>query len=862
VKLRLLHWVALALLALPGSAGRALAQTPAGPEAVFQALQATWEARDREGYLALWQFPDEATRADEIDFVASRLTEGTSRLTLQRPARAAADSTWRIGAQIFSTVEPRARVEQVLFHLAYREGAWRVVRRDLVGSIDGLVHLALEPKPFRADGLAIHLEDFQLDMTRGTLFLSPQAVGPTVLVFVGEGTVRIKPRPVDEREQLRQYSGRPELTERVTSFFLRLHPGDLHRVLSPMRLTPQPEGLARLTAAQRLYREQVSEAYVLDTLLPGSPWWLLPSLGDALITFQARGNLLTYAVSHNEPEGISLFDRARHRQILLYPVEGKTTEYDEDEGRAIDVLSHDLSVRFSPARAYLEGEDTIQMRLLSANPTVRLRLHESLNVSSVRSAEGGEHLFFRVRHQDSIMVSLGSLAGREGPVSVTVRYSGTHRPDEVDREVMQVREDPNSMGSAEPDVVIDDVLVYSNRTAWYPQGASDDHAVAKLHFEVPASHLAVAGGTRTAFRVEGDKRILEFSQDVPGKYITAVVGRLFEVATADAAGLPLVGYSVGRARTAVPETLDSAKRILEFMRGEFGPIPFTSLNVVVIEGKAPGGHSPPGMVVLSRRPPLLRQALRDDPASFQDLPEFFLAHELAHQWWGHGVSGQNYRERWIAEAFAQYAAALWIRKSEGEQTFQNVLARMARWGLRDSEKGPIHLGHRLGHIQGDPQIFRAVVYDKGAYVLHMLHGVVGDEAFRRALTELQQSHHLGKAGTEDVRAALEHASGKNLRSYFQAWVYGTALPTLSTRQRVEGAPGGFRVIVDVATRDLPGPVPLQIAFSQGGRRETRTVTLAPEGGRFTFDSKGRPGRIEVNADRGLLVKTAPWASAR
>jgi hypothetical protein len=593
------HCVAAAALAVALGAGRlGHAQSPApvaastsSPQEVIEQLHTAWNARDRASYLALWHFPDQATRDEETEFAAGRMSEGTTQLTLQRPAVAVAGSTWRITAQLFSSVEPRGRVEQVAFHLGYREAVWKIVRRDTLGQIDGLVHLSLDPSPFRADGLTIRLEDFELEMTRGSLFLSPPAVGPTVLVFVGEGRVRVHPRPADERAQLTQFAGRPEMNERVSSFFLRLHPGDLHRVLSPMRLEPQPSGQSRLSAAQRLYREQASQAYVLDAPLPGSPWWLLPSLGDAIITFQSRRGLLTYAVSRNEHEGISLFDRARRRQILLYPVEGRTTEYDEDEGRATDVVSHDLSVRFWPGRSYLEGEDTLRLRLLSPSPTIRLRLHASLAVSSVRSAEGGEHLFFRVRHQDSIMVSLGGLAGRAEEITLTVRYSGVHRPDAVDQEVMQIADDPTGFSTAEPEVAIEEVLVYSNRTAWYPQAGSDDHAVAKLRFEVPDTHLAIAGGTRTGLRTEGDRRIVEFRQDVPGKYITAVVGRLFEVSRREASGLPLVGYSVGRARNAMTETLSETARILDFLREEFGPIPFPSLSVVVIEGRTPGGHS-------------------------------------------------------------------------------------------------------------------------------------------------------------------------------------------------------------------------------------------------------------------------------
>jgi aminopeptidase N len=260
------------------------------------------------------------------------------------------------------------------------------------------------------------------------------------------------------------------------------------------------------------------------------------------------------------------------------------------------------------------------------------------------------------------------------------------------------------------------------------------------------------------------------------------------------------------------------------------------------------------MVLIQDRPSFLfKHGLRDDPANFSDVPGFFLAHELAHQWWGQGVAGQNYRERWLSEGAAQYAAALWVRRSRGEDAFRALLARMGRWALRHSPQGPINLGHRLGHLQGDPQIYRAVVYDKGAYVLHMLRAIVGDEAFLKGMRQFQAQHRFAKAGTDDLREALETASGKDLEPYFREWVYGTALPLLRVSHRTERTAEGFRTTIEVRPRDLPGPVPLQLAVTHEGGRETRSVTLSPEGGSWTVESAGAPRKVEVNEDRALLA---------
>jgi aminopeptidase N len=313
-------------------------------------------------------------------------------------------------------------------------------------------------------------------------------------------------------------------------------------------------------------------------------------------------------------------------------------------------------------------------------------------------------------------------------------------------------------------------------------------------------------------------------------------------------------YGLGRTQDEAARLLARAGEILRFFETEFGPFPYSSLTLLAIEGLTPGGHSPPGMVVMAERPVFIRRPLRDDPAGFDDVPDFFLAHELAHQWWGQGVAGQNYRERWLSEAFAQYAAALWVRQRHGERVFRDMMARMGRWALRMEERGPIHLGHRLGHIRGDAQVYRAIVYDKGAYVLHMLRALVGEETFRRALTDFQAAHRFGKAGTDDLRNALENASGKDLGPYFETWVYRTELPRITYSSRsAPGGAAGYRTTVQARVEGLPGPVPITVTLSTPSARQDHVVPLQPGASTWTFDTP-EAARAELNADRGLLAR--------
>jgi hypothetical protein len=825
---------------------------PAEDAGAFLArAERAWSLRDAAAYLALWAFPSPEARAAEAAFAARHLGADESRLSVQKPETPPAAGRFRANAEAFTIEEPRARVEQWRFVVERRERGWALVGREPTGGIDGLVHLSLDPAGFRAEGLTLRLPDFEVRMDRGTLFTSPATIGPTALLFVGEGTVKVSPSPPAEREQLRQFSGQAEMVENVRAVFARIHPADLHRVLSPVRLEPDPAAAGRLAAAERFFRENVPLSFVLDASLPGSPWWMLPGVGDASVSFRTeKRGLLAFTVSSAEPEGISFFDRARRRQICLYPLPGREGRYDEDEGRRFDVLHHDLRLRLEPSRFEIEGQDTLRVRQAGGASMIRLRLDDSLRVLGVSSPEGGDHLFFRVRNQDSLMVALGPLAELT-EFSLTIRYEGSHRPEIVERELLQFP--PPEPAPSREELPIEGVVVYANRTAWYPFANADDYALATVRIDTPREYTGITGGLRTTARVEGARKVMEFRQDRPGKYITLVVGRFIEVGTRVEGAVAFRAYGLGRTQDEAARLLARAGEILRFFETEFGPFPYSSLTLLAIEGLTPGGHSPPGMVVMAERPVFIRRPLRDDPAGFDDVPDFFLAHELAHQWWGHGVAGENYRERWLSEGAAQYAAALWVRHAQGEEVFRGVLRRMAQWALRETGEGPLSLGYRLGHVKGDPQIYRAVVYDKGAYILHMLRQVIGDAAFREALVAFQAEHRFAKAGTEHLQEVFQRVSGRDLSAYFREWVYGTRLPQLRLAHRTEPGSSGFRTLVEVGATDLPGTVPLEIAVVHRAGRETRTVMLEPGGGRFTVETAARPRKVEVNADRDLLL---------
>jgi aminopeptidase N len=283
-----------------------------------------------------------------------------------------------------------------------------------------------------------------------------------------------------------------------------------------------------------------------------------------------------------------------------------------------------------------------------------------------------------------------------------------------------------------------------------------------------------------------------------------------------------------------------------------GDAPYTSATVALLESDLPGGHSPGYFAVINTPTTFASMNWRGDPASFEGFPQFFLAHELAHQWWGQAIGWKNYHEQWISEGFAQYFAALYAQRSRGDRVFFDMLRQFRRWSLSESDQGPVHLGSRLGHVKRDPRVFRALVYNKGAAVLHMLRRLLGDEVFFRGLRRFYMDRRYQKAGTEDFERAMEAESGRVLDRFFERWIYGGGIPRVRYGTQI----GDKQVVVKFEQAgdqvfDIPVTVTLTYA---DGRTSNVVVPISDSQVERSIPTEGSVRRVQINQDSAALAE--------
>ena len=285
--------------------------------------------------------------------------------------------------------------------------------------------------------------------------------------------------------------------------------------LSPDQLAAVPVDRKQLLQAQEVFAEEIGKSFSVDLAdLSRDTWSLIPSIGNILVEVRTRKyGTLTYAHDGGDQEDISLFDRARRRNLAIYSSRSKLATrgpfFDEDADAEIDVLDCNVETTFVPERFWMEGRTRLRVRVRTyALSALTLRLAERLVVRSVSSDLHGRLLHIRVRNQNSLVVNLPEPLNRNDVLTLTISYGGRHEPQGVDRENMtvatQVQTSELAFTEAEPH------YLYSNRSYWYAQAPQNDYATATIRFTVPAAFGVVcsgeaAGGSPVTLRAAADE---------------------------------------------------------------------------------------------------------------------------------------------------------------------------------------------------------------------------------------------------------------------------------------------------------------------------------------------------------------------
>ncbi len=246
--------------------------------------------------------------------------------------------------------------------------------------------------------------------------------------------------------------------------------------------------------------------------------------------------------------------------------------------------------------------------------------------------------------------------------------------------------------------------------------------------------------------------------------------------------------------------------------------------------------------------------LHDARAHLDFSSDFLVAHELAHQWFGDLVTCKDWSHGWLNEGFATYLEACWTEHHLGQDEFRYELLQNARNYLGEDARyrRPI-----VTNVYTEPiDLFDRHLYEKGGWVLHMLRGELGEEAFWASIRRYLLDNARGSVETVDLQRAVEKVTGRNLQPFFDQWIFKGGHPDLKAAYAWNAETRTASLTVSQVQDPADGTslfrFPLQILFGDGRRGETRSVEVSRKEQTFTFKLARRPRWVRLDPENRIL----------
>ncbi len=362
-----------------------------------------------------------------------------------------------------------------------------------------------------------------------------------------------------------------------------------------------------------------------------------------------------------------------------------------------------------------------------------------------------------------------------------------------------------------------------------------DYSALEFEVTVPVQQTLVMSGERLSEQDNGDGTRTEiWVQPQPHDGGVGLVLGEFERVVGNCGSSVLEIYAIpGQSIDDFPITPESYLPVLSSLCDEyqesFQASGFTTIRFAGVDERFTNGYAAPGLVIVPN------YIWDDDGTGSFTERNFYLAHELAHQWWGNDVFISDARDAWLVEGMADYVAAEAVAATEGEEAGRYIwlweVEPLLSWLRQGGQDHPVV-------PEAGTQMEPLVYYVKGAWVLRMLETVVGAQAMGDLLRQFRLEHPFSVATTDEFVALAEETAGEDLGWFFEQWLSGTGVMSLSASgKKVDG---GVEVSVSQrqAWSDAPERyyrMPVTIQARRGKASATQTFELDGQDGTFLVE---------------------------
>ncbi|MGB7924159.1 MAG: M1 family aminopeptidase [Pyrinomonadaceae bacterium] len=531
--------------------------------------------------------------------------------------------------------------------------------------------------------------------------------------------------------------------------------------------------------------------------------------------------------------------------------------------RDYDVRHIKLDLRFDWEREQARGSATITFAPLSTD-FWRVEFDAAnMTFASVKLASGTPLRFETDAPREKLRVSLDRAYQPSDVLTVIINYHTNGRGADGERQVAFGRgltfikptpDDPTrprqiwSQGEAETNHL------------WFPcYDHPNDFATTEMIATVEKPLMVVSNGRLLETKGNKDNtRTFHWKMEQPhASYLTSIVVGEYAAVEESYQGIPVITYVYPNEVEEGKVTAARLDEMVKFFSEKTGvKYPYAKYAQTVARDFGGGMENITATTQTDHM-------IHDARTELDQTQDGLQSHELAHQWFGNYVTCRTWADLWLNEGFATYFEALWTEHHLGRDEFlyrdvkENQDSYYSTW--KQGVRRPIV----TNNYRNPDALFDAYSYPRAGAVLHMLHVTLGDEKWWRSLNHYLRKHAHQPVQTEQLRIAIEEATGEPLDWFFEEWVYKMGHPIFRVTKDYDPQAATLKLTIKQEQKPDPNypypqaalfrtPVDIEIG-TQTSTRVERVMIEPKEEQTLTFKVDGQP--LLVNFDYGSsLIK--------
>lgn len=715
--------------------------------------------------------------------------------------------------------------------------------------------------------LVVQRRNFQLTLGPGTLYVLSPVGGRTIgVVYQGTGRFTFAPADPTERAELTRHAGSPKIDDAISEAIL-LFADSTATLFDAVPLAPGEvpgsvaDHVADFIGSLRGDEEGSLSDDIMSPLLNG----------EASEFFVARvervgGSPLLYRFDPDVNEAEQLHRPVGRRRwganwtaISRAPsAPGADTWWHR---RRLDVPHYTMDVHITPSalgELDFAARSTLSMTAAApVGPWLRFTLHPKVEVDSGRWGNGEPTEVFKAKDDATVWVRAAGRLEVGDTLSLTLFYRG----DLIDR--------------------YGDWFFVDPLADWYPvNGQGGNLATFDLTFHTPGWYPLASIGDRVDSSLENRVLTTRWVERRPTPYASFNLG-IFERERIEVEGVPPVdvfisedahralrrealqrGVMIPQQRNMREVVVADVTNSLKLFTSMLGDAPFSHFSVTEVPYLE--GVSFPALIHLSWS--------TFQETSLDGFDQFFRAHEVAHQWWGNAVRPASYRDAWLSEGLATFMALRYLQDLRKRNDVYFRFLDSYRTNIRGyrGDVGPTWIGYRNA-TPSTPLGYQIMVYEKGAWVFHMLRTLMfdlqtrSDARFNAMMRDFYETYRERSVTTEQFRQLVERHAGVPMDWFFDAWIKGTGVPTYRVAWTTEAvAEGKHRVRLRITQDGVPAEFKQFVLVSVDlGNDRFAHFRLGVHGGQTEYLSPllpAEPKSVSFNELHSVLadVKTERW----